>query len=98
MNDNARDELRDVLAHWPIGSGYYATDVDAATAGEMADAVLAHLAERGMVVLGPDGEPLDVRPALRAARMWGGSAALASFGITGPLASTCLAAAETDPS
>lgn len=47
-----REALRDVLAHWPIGSGYYSTSVDLAEAAEMADAVLAYFAdpEHGLTV------------------------------------------------
>jgi len=52
-----RDELVDVIA---------GEMDDPSGACQAAPAVLAHLAERGMVVLGPDGEPIDVRPALRA--------------------------------
>lgn len=38
-----RETLRDALAGWPIGRGYYQTTVAADEAGEMADAVLALL-------------------------------------------------------
>jgi hypothetical protein len=64
--------------------------------------ILAHLAERGMVVLGADGEPLDMRPAMRALGQaatdspgWGASW-LAELSVTGPLADACLAAAEVE--
>lgn len=69
--------------------------------------VLANLAERGMVIPGPDGEPLDVRPAL--ADYWKYTRALGPVSnaenrawliekrhITGPLADACLAAAEVE--
>ena len=69
----------------------------------MADAALAHLAERGMVVLGPDGEPLDVRPALRLQGRYAdlvagkqGSEWLAKRGLSWQLADACLAAAEVE--
>jgi hypothetical protein len=38
-----RDLIRDELAHWPIGSGYYSTTVGTDEARDMADAVLALL-------------------------------------------------------
>ena len=38
-----RETLRDALAGWPIGRGYYQTTVAADEAGEMADAVLGLL-------------------------------------------------------
>jgi hypothetical protein len=69
-------------------------------------AVLAHLAERGMVVLGPDGEPLDVRPLVRtvmrsARRERGRFTDIATWlmnteGYEPPLADACLAAAEVE--
>ena len=89
---------------------------------DIAPRVLAHLAERGFLVLGPDGEPIDVRPALRALGDMSASLAdqdspfivvdgveregtpdelqrtcLTEFGVTGPLADVCLAAAEVEP-
>jgi hypothetical protein len=60
---------------------------------DAAKAVLVYLAERGMVVLGPDGELLDVRPALRALREL-------SICFADPhafLDDACLAAAEEEP-
>ena len=66
-------------------------------------AAIDFLAERGMVVLGPDGEPIDVRPALWAlGRMapWDDAddhSWLAHRGITDTLADACLAAAEVEP-
>lgn len=106
MSDNVRDELAQVLLRCGVmfdGTQGHRTRLT------IAAAVLAHLAGRGMVVLDPDGEPLDVRPALRALghitiHQWNdGSrlvarADLAHYRITGPLASACLAAAETEPS
>lgn len=90
------------------------SDKDKLTTAEkvaLCDRLIAHLAERGMVVLGPDGEPLNVRPALRAcgceAHKHGdddspiGDTPLRWLeivhGITGPLADACLAAAEVEP-
>lgn len=43
MTDSIRDRLRDELAGWPIGSGYYLTTVSVDEARDMADAVLAVL-------------------------------------------------------
>lgn len=43
--DALREAVRDELAHWPIGSGYYSTSVALDEAGEMADAVLAVVAK-----------------------------------------------------
>ncbi len=45
MSESMRDLIRDELAGWPIGSGYYATAVSVEDAREMADAVLAVLAD-----------------------------------------------------
>ena len=67
---------------------------------------LRYLAERGMVVLGPDGEPLDVRPLLAMARSWSKFAGLADMapgswlvreGLPADLADACLAADEVEP-
>lgn len=41
--DVMRERIRDELAGWTIGSGYYSMMVDVDEAGEMADAVLAVL-------------------------------------------------------
>ena len=41
-----REAIRDVLAGWPIGSGYYTSKVAVHEAGEMADAVMQMLSER----------------------------------------------------
>lgn len=85
------------------------TTLSPAEAKAYVDAVIARLAADGVVVLGPDGEPLDVRPALaglrgltaRYARQPVGVIArlewLYQVGITGPLADACLAAAEVEP-
>ena len=101
MSDNVKDELHRVLSDADLDEdaigGYVA----------MADAAIAHLAERGFLVLGPDGEPIDVRPALRALGLradewdhpaigWSALEALNSWGIEGPLADACLAAAEVE--
>lgn len=51
MSDNVKDQIAEATMYQIHG-----LDVDT---------ILEFLAERGMVVLGPDGEPLDVRPALR---------------------------------
>lgn len=40
-----RDLIRDELAGWPIASGYYSTAVSVDDARDMADAVLAVLAD-----------------------------------------------------
>ena len=40
-SDEDREALRDALAGWAVGSGYYATQVGTDEAGEMADAILA---------------------------------------------------------
>ena len=95
---STRDELAEIMDLCFEASN----DVD-----HMAAAVLAHLAERGMVVLGPDGEPIDVRPALRALELISRTSkshhpedpvyVLMCAGITGPLADACLAAAEVGP-
>lgn len=102
MSNNVRDELTCRFVYGPIGY---------ATAYEMTAAFFAYLAERGMVVLGPDGEPIDVRPALRALGLDARNIhehALELFGHSdirhcarrlapGPLADACLAAAEVKP-
>ena len=44
--DVMRERIRDELAGWTIGSGYYSTMVGVDEAGEMADAVLAALGLR----------------------------------------------------
>lgn len=57
MSDNVKDGLAAALSR---------ADYEVAAPVEymiMAEAALVFLAGRGMVVLGPDGEPLDVRPA-----------------------------------
>lgn len=36
-----RDELRDELSGWPIGSGYYQSQAGSDEAGEMADVILS---------------------------------------------------------
>ena len=41
--DVMRERIRDELAGWTIGSGYYSTTVNVDEAGEMADAVIAAL-------------------------------------------------------
>ena len=41
--DVMRERIRDELAGWTIGSGYYSTMVNVDEAGEMADAVIAAL-------------------------------------------------------
>ena len=41
--DVMRERIRDELAGWIIGSGYYSTTVNVDEAGEMADAVIAAL-------------------------------------------------------
>ena len=41
MTESMRDRLRDELAGWPIGSGYYSTTVSVEDAQDMADAILA---------------------------------------------------------
>ena len=41
MSESMRDRLRDELAGWPIGSGYYSTTVSVEDARDMADALLA---------------------------------------------------------
>lgn len=46
MREQLFETIRDELAGWPIGSGYYATKVAVHEAGEMADAVLALLPGR----------------------------------------------------
>ena len=104
MSDNVKDELAKVVG--------LADAVSWSLADDLAEAALAFLAERGFLVLGPDGEPIDVRPALRAlgrmawemvvhhrdatAEQLRGAALthLWAWGVTGPLADTCLAAAE----
>lgn len=48
MND-LWEAIRDELAGWPIGSGYYATQIAVHEAGEMADAILNMLPGRGEV-------------------------------------------------
>ena len=93
MSDNVKVELRAVLSASLASSAWF---------GQV-DAVLAHLAERGMVVLGPDGEPLDVRPALRDLAEayeipkradW---VAWLAESLSAPLAEACVAAAEVGP-
>lgn len=37
------EELRDVIAGWPIGTGYYGTSVGVDEASQIAHAVIAHL-------------------------------------------------------
>lgn len=39
-DDIDREALRDIIAHWPIGSGYYTTSVGIDEAREIADAIL----------------------------------------------------------
>ena len=46
MREQLFETIRDELAGWPIGSGYYATKVAVHEAGEMADAVLTRLSQR----------------------------------------------------
>ena len=58
MSDNVKD-LQDALWDFYSGAGEF-------NSREILAFVFACAAERGMVVLGPDGEPLDVRPVLRA--------------------------------
>jgi hypothetical protein len=53
VSDNVRDEY----VRTRLGFGFVTYEA-------LIDDYTAHLAERGMVVLGPDGEPLDVRPLL----------------------------------
>lgn len=53
MSDNVRDDLADYL--WVVGGG------DPVDTPDVAADAIEFLAERGMVVLGPDGEPLNVR-------------------------------------
>ena len=43
MREQLFETIRDELAGWPIGSGYYATRVAVHEAGEMADAILERL-------------------------------------------------------
>lgn len=45
MSESMRDLIRDELAGWHIGSGYYATAVSVEDARDMADAVLAVLTD-----------------------------------------------------
>lgn len=104
MSDNVKGELDDIIASSVPHDPLRAYTIEVAV-----NQIIAHLAERGMVVLGPDGEPLDVRPALRALAdqaMDGANWAapydsatlwLGSAGITGPLADACIAAAEVEP-
>ncbi len=87
-----RDELEDVAINArPDLYGMSAAIAD----------VVDHLAERGMVVLGPDG-PIDMRPALRALGQYAGAHRggthkwLMRHGVPGPLADACLAAAEVE--
>ena len=49
MREQLFEAIRDELAGWPIGSGYYAAQVAVHEAGEMADAVLNMLPDRGEV-------------------------------------------------
>jgi hypothetical protein len=93
VSDNVIEGMaRCILAAWDENT----------TPREEAQRFLAHLAERGMVVLGPDGEPLDVRPALRALECWaqerrgGAHNWLTANGLPSPLADACLAAAEVE--
>lgn len=97
---STRDELVDTIAH-DLSGRYSAATRDRAVA--IVDGVLDHLAAEGMVVLGPDGEPLDVRPALRLQGRYAdlvagkrGSEWLAQRGLSWQLADACLAAAEVD--
>lgn len=61
MSDN---ELTDKMWEFYDGQGQF-------HARELLElCIFPHLAERGMVVFGPDGEPLDVRSALRALGEW----------------------------
>lgn len=53
MSDNVKDELAELYAPGCIGK-------------EQATFIIELLAERGRVVLGPDGEPLRIVDALRA--------------------------------
>ena len=46
MREQLFEAIRDELADWPIGSGYYVTKVAVHEAGEMADAVLTLLSQR----------------------------------------------------
>lgn len=48
-----RDDLRDVIAGWPIGSGYYSTQVGPDDAMDIADAVLAAGFRRRRVITDP---------------------------------------------
>ncbi len=98
--DNVKDELA-----WIFANANYAE--------EIVEGAFTFLAERGMVVLGPDGEPIDVRPALRAIAWVAANEtdfesehdssevfeALESYGIGPLLAAACygLAAAEVEP-
>ena len=36
-----RDELRDIISGWPIGSGYYGTSIGVDDAMELTDAILS---------------------------------------------------------
>lgn len=97
MSDNVRDELATELSAIGIRTEHVVRIIDY---------LLANLAERGMVVLGPDGEPLDVRPLLAMARSWSKFAGLADMapgswlvreGLPADLADACLAADEVEP-
>lgn len=95
MSDNVKDELAKVVG--------LADAVSWSLADDLAEAALAFLAERGFLVLGPDGEPIDVRPALRDLAKayeipkraeW---VAWLAESIPAPLAEACVAAAEVEP-
>ena len=94
MSDNVRDELAELPPTRAISR--IVRSIRYPLLGSRAGVeALAHLAERGMVVFGPDGEPLDVRPALRALKGFADyrydmtlgdrHESLEQFGITGPL-------------
>jgi hypothetical protein len=91
---STRDDLADVMARQSRMGG--------TTWHSEADTVLAHLAERGMVVLGPDGEPLRIVEALRLLAWWaserkgGRHTWLTMNGLSSELADACLAAAEVE--
>ena len=95
MSDNVKDELAKVFG--------LADAVSWGLADDLAEAALAFLAERGMVVLGPDSEPLDVRPAVaEAGRGWCCEECAVEFYVGERdwpryLADACIAAAEVEP-
>lgn len=51
MSKVLHDELRDILAGWPIGDGYYGTTISTGEASELAGFVLKSLLNSGFKVV-----------------------------------------------